>query len=204
MEPVRLTVGELGRMVGMAPRTIRAHQARRLLPPPVRQGRVAFYHADHVDRLETIKALQRRGFNLVAVQAILGTEDSAEQPDAVEASMADALRRLARERPLLVHALVRYGVVTPRGSSLRVVHPRVLRSALRLQLSGLATDAAIELLVEMLARVQPFADALVRSANRRLSVLASEPDPAVLAEAVAGLLTESFRAAVTRGPPRSR
>src|SRR6185369_15500165 len=68
---VRLTVAEVARMVGMSPRNIRAHQARRLLPPPVRQGREVYYHTEHIQRLEAIKALQRRGFNLVAVQAML-------------------------------------------------------------------------------------------------------------------------------------
>jgi len=69
---LRLTVDELARLVGLAPRTIRAHQARKLLAPPVRQGRTAYYHAGHVRRLEAIKSLQREGFNLYSIESMLG------------------------------------------------------------------------------------------------------------------------------------
>jgi DNA-binding transcriptional MerR regulator len=183
----RLTVGELGRMVGMSPRNIRAHQARQLLPPPVRQGRAAYYHAEHVHRLEAIKALQRQGFNLIAVRAILGAKEP--EPDGEQ--LAEVLQRLARDRPDLVCALGRYGVVTP---DLRVIRPRVLRSALHLRRGGVEPGAAVELLVEVLGQVHD----LLNSANRRATASATHPNPAVLADAIAGLLAESFRAAVAR------
>jgi DNA-binding transcriptional MerR regulator len=169
----------------MSPRNIRAHQARRLLPPPVRQGRAAYYDAEHVDRLETIKALQRRGFNLVAVQAIL----RAKEPELDGEPLANMLRRLGRDRPDLVYALVGYGVVT---TDLRVLQPRILRSALHLLRGGVEPDAAVELLVEVLGRVHD----LVDSAYRRATDLATHPNPAVLTDAIAGLLAESFQAAV--------
>jgi DNA-binding transcriptional MerR regulator len=69
---LRLTVDQLARLVGLAPRTIRAHQARKLLAPPVRQGRTAYYHGGHVRRLEAIKSLQREGFNLYSIESMLG------------------------------------------------------------------------------------------------------------------------------------
>lgn len=211
---VRLSVGELARMVGMSPRNIRAYQARQLLAPPVRQGRGAYYHGDHVRRLEAIKALQREGFNLVAVQAILGARGTEPGGEAV----ADELRRLARERPDLVHALARYGIVVrAEGGNLRAIRPRVLRSALHLRRGGREVGPIIELLVGVLRQVQPFADDLVRSASTRLTALPTDPElapaaaasgeehdrrAAAQAAALAGLLTESFRAAVERSSER--
>lgn len=70
--PDGYTIDELARKVAMSARNIRAHQARRLLPPPRRAGRMALYDDEHVRRLESIKRLQRQGFNLAAIEAVLG------------------------------------------------------------------------------------------------------------------------------------
>ena len=59
VETGQYTVEQLGRRVGMSPRNIRAHQARKLLASPVRKGRLAFYDEGHARRLESIMALQR-------------------------------------------------------------------------------------------------------------------------------------------------
>lgn len=237
-QAVRLTVDELARTVGMSPRNIRAHQARRLLPPPVRQGRTAYYHAEHIRRLEAIKSLQRQGFNLVAVQAILGVREA----EPTRAAVAQALRRLAADRPNLVRALHRYGVVVCADGGVRVIRPRVLRSALHPDLGGREMGRTIELLVDVLGRVQLFAEELVRAAGIRLAAMPPSPgcgpaagvswesDPRrtnprrtnghgtndhgtgdrgtadrgtdALVEALAGLLTEAFRAAVERSAER--
>jgi DNA-binding transcriptional MerR regulator len=192
----------------MSPRNIRAHQARRLLPPPVRAGRVAYYHEGHVQRLETIKALQRQGFNLVAVQAILGARTSEPNAD----PFVDVLRRLSAERPYLVHALVRHGVVSrAEGGGLTIVRPRVLRSTVDLRRLGIRVGPTFEVLVGVLDQVQSFADELVRSAITRILDMPPDPNhPAAdsweeydrqaveLAQAMAALLTEAFRVVVER------
>ena len=56
----------------------------------------------HLRRLETIKALQRQGFNLVAIQAILGARGTDPGSDA----LTGVLQRLAVDSPYLVHALI--------------------------------------------------------------------------------------------------
>jgi DNA-binding transcriptional MerR regulator len=201
---IRLTVAELARMVGMSPRNIRAHQARGLLQPPARQGRVAYYQAGHVRRLETIKALQRQGFNLVAVQAILGARDA----DPTSGDLVETLDRLAAERPYLVHALLAYGVVVrAEGGTLRVVRPKALRAALDLQRAGLSAGTSVELLVEVLDQVRVFAAELVQSTGTRLVERGPDPGPSweeydqwalTLTDGLASLLTEAFRVAVER------
>jgi DNA-binding transcriptional MerR regulator len=66
-----LTIEELARRVDMTPRNIRAHQSRGLLPPPERTGRVAVYGDAHEQALLRIKELQKRGYNLAAISALL-------------------------------------------------------------------------------------------------------------------------------------
>ena len=61
--------------------TIRFYQKRRLLPPPQRRGRIAWYGPEHVERLAHIKDLQRRGFSLAVIRRIVtGELDRADEP----------------------------------------------------------------------------------------------------------------------------
>lgn len=66
-----LTVDELERVTGVPVRTARYYVTRGLLPAPVRRGRVAYYGADHVARLELVRALQDHGFTLQAIERFL-------------------------------------------------------------------------------------------------------------------------------------
>ena len=66
-----LTVDELARRVRLPVRTIREYQTLKLLPPPVRRGRVGLYGDDHLRRLELIARLQRRGYSLAGIKDLL-------------------------------------------------------------------------------------------------------------------------------------
>lgn len=68
---MKLRIDELAREAGMTSRTIRAHQARGLLPPPHLEGRTGYYDEGHLRRLELIEELQDRGFSLEAVRQTL-------------------------------------------------------------------------------------------------------------------------------------
>jgi DNA-binding transcriptional MerR regulator len=70
----RFTLEQLAARSGMSPRNIRAHQTRGLLPGPQTDGRLVWYDASHLARLRTITALQRRGFNLAAIERMLAEE----------------------------------------------------------------------------------------------------------------------------------
>jgi len=48
----------------------------RLLPPPERRGRVGLYGAEHVQRLQLIARLQRRGYSLAGIRDLLGAWES--------------------------------------------------------------------------------------------------------------------------------
>jgi DNA-binding transcriptional MerR regulator len=71
-----LTVDEVARQSDLPVRTIREYQTMRLLPPPIRHGRIGVYGADHVDRLALIARLQRRGYSLAGIKDLLETWDS--------------------------------------------------------------------------------------------------------------------------------
>lgn len=55
---------ELADAAGVPVRTVRYYRERGLLPPPRREGRIAWYDEHHLARLRTIAGLLERGHNL--------------------------------------------------------------------------------------------------------------------------------------------
>lgn len=74
--PEGVTVDELAREAGLPVRTIREYQTMKLLPPPVRRGRIGLYGDDHRRRLELIARLQRRGYSLAGIKDLLEAWDT--------------------------------------------------------------------------------------------------------------------------------
>ena len=210
-ESPRYTVDELAAKVGMSPRNIRAHQTRALLEPPVRRGRLAYYDESHVSRLETIKTLQRQGYNLVAIAAMLGGGD----PEPAVETLQMLLQRVGREEPGLVHALARHGVlIRGEDGSVRMVRVRLLRCVVGLNRAGVHTVPSLQVLSEVLDRLRLIAEDMVRSTGRRLVSAApalgawpaagpEEADGAAdaLADNMIGLLAEAFRVALENFGP---
>src|SRR3974390_1040999 len=93
-----MRVEELAGRSGASVDTIRYYQAKGLLPPPRRQGRVALYDEGHVTRIERIRSLQGRGFTLATIARILAGE-----LDAADEALVGALTKesLAEEDRLL-------------------------------------------------------------------------------------------------------
>jgi DNA-binding transcriptional MerR regulator len=58
----------LAARAGLPVRTIREYQTMRVLPPPVRRGRVGLYSESHLRRLALIARLQDRGYSLAAMR----------------------------------------------------------------------------------------------------------------------------------------
>ena len=65
------TIDELAARTGMTVRTVRFYAAEGLLPPPRRQGRMAYYDARHRLRLDLIRTLQEHGYTLAAIERVL-------------------------------------------------------------------------------------------------------------------------------------
>ncbi|MFJ3232458.1 MerR family transcriptional regulator [Streptomyces sp. NPDC086787] len=57
-------MAELARLAGITERTLRFYRERKLIPPPRREGRIAWYDDHHLARLRTIAALLERGHTL--------------------------------------------------------------------------------------------------------------------------------------------
>lgn len=75
-----MRVEDLARRGEVSVDTIRYYQAKGLLTPPRRQGRVAWYDDTHLARLTRIRALQAKGFPLAAIGRVLSGElDAADE-----------------------------------------------------------------------------------------------------------------------------
>ena len=104
--------------------TVRFYQSRGLLPPPRREGRVAWYDDDHVERLARIRRLQARGLTLATIARLLAGELDAADEALVTAVAVDAdddasftIEELAERSgiPLgLLQAVVKEGLLIPR------------------------------------------------------------------------------------------
>ena len=84
---------ELARLAGITVRTLRFYRERKLIPPPRREGRIAWYDDHHLARLHTIAALLERGHTLTGIAELaealdhgrdvadlLGVEPTEEEP----------------------------------------------------------------------------------------------------------------------------
>jgi DNA-binding transcriptional MerR regulator len=77
---VEYRVEELARRADVSVDTVRYYQAKGLLPPPRRQGRVGWYDDDHLDRLARIRSLAARGLTLATIGRLLAGElDAADE-----------------------------------------------------------------------------------------------------------------------------
>ena len=82
---------QLAAASGVSVDTVRYYQSKGLLDPPRREGRVAWYRADHLDRIVRIRSLQARGFTLATiVRLVNGDLDAADEALVAELSAAPA------------------------------------------------------------------------------------------------------------------
>ncbi len=144
----------------MSARNIRAHQTRGLLPSPIRHGRSAYYGPVHLRRLRHITTLQKQGFNLVSIAAMLKSAPVVESAtvDTGGDRPAAAIADIAREQPSVVRCLERHGVlVRDDAGTPAVVRPSVSRAMADLAGAGVPPAVALRLLGRFLDGVAPLA-----------------------------------------------
>jgi len=122
---MRLRVEELAKAADVSVDTVRYYQKQRLLPAPERDGRLAWYTDDHLDRMGRIKELQRRGFSLSVIRRFLNGElDGADEGLAEAVGVVDPGEALFRIEDLaartqvpapMLEALVRDGLLVGRS-----------------------------------------------------------------------------------------
>lgn len=69
-------VRELADAAGITARTVRFYRERGLIPPPRKEGRIAWYDSRHLARLRTIAALLERGHTLNGIADLATAFDS--------------------------------------------------------------------------------------------------------------------------------
>ncbi len=131
MITMKMRVEELALQADVSVDTVRFYQKQRLLPPPGRDGRLAWYNEDHLERIARIKELQRRGFTLAVIRRFLsgeldpaderlaaavveaGDEDAAGNGEAETFDLDGLAARVGVPTPIL-ESLVREGMLVPR------------------------------------------------------------------------------------------
>ncbi|WP_267244109.1 MerR family transcriptional regulator [Streptomyces sp. PR69] len=169
---------ELARKAGITVRTLRFYRERGLIPPPRRQGRIAWYDEHHLARLRTIAALLERGHTLNGIADLAAAFESGRDVGEVL-----GLGEPTEETPvrLTPEALADHfeGEVTPENL------------ALALDLGYLATDG--DEIVHISRRLLDVSAALVREGVPLAAVLAAGREVRAHAEALAELFTEMLR-----------
>ncbi|WP_411134979.1 MerR family transcriptional regulator [Streptomyces sp. C10] len=69
-------MADLAEEAGITVRTLRFYRERKLIPPPRREGRIAWYNEHHLARLRTIGALLERGHTLGGIAELLSAFDT--------------------------------------------------------------------------------------------------------------------------------
>jgi len=161
-----LTIDELARRTGMTVRNVRAYQSRGLLPSPEVRGRIGYYGAEHVARIELIRELQTDGFNLEAIRRLLesangSTEEVLRFTRAVRAPFEDESPEIVdaaelsqrwggREDPELLKRAIELGLLRPLGDGrFEQPSPRLARAGAELAALGIAPEIALDVIAEV-------------------------------------------------------
>lgn len=158
-----MTIDELAQRSGVTSRNIRAYQTRGLLPPPRMEGRVGYYDAGHLARLQYVGNLQERGFSLAAIQClleaweqgqgltdVLGFEEALTAPWSDEKPERFSIARLlelfpeAVEEPALLTRAVELGLLVAAGDELEAPSPMLVRVGAELVAAGIPLAAALD------------------------------------------------------------
>jgi DNA-binding transcriptional MerR regulator len=161
------TIDELAARTSVPSRTIRFYQAKGVLPPPRKRGRVAVYDDDHARRLQLVGELQDKGLRLRAIRDIVARQDldgpaiqkwlgigkqlgSLSSDDAPRLLTEEELRKELGNPPAgAISRLVRKGVIQTQGegADLRylVESPALLGLGQRLWAAGVDLDTGIML-----------------------------------------------------------
>ncbi|MEU5435505.1 MerR family transcriptional regulator [Streptomyces sp. NPDC020719] len=170
---------ELAAKAGITVRTLRFYRERGLIPPPRREGRIAWYDDHHLARLRTITALLERGHTLSGIADLTAAFESGR-----DAGEALGLVEPTEETPvrLTPEALADHfaGEVTPENL------------AAALDLGYLAVDG--EEIVHTSRRLLDVSAALVREGVPLAAVLAAGREVRTHADALARLFLTLLRA----------
>jgi DNA-binding transcriptional MerR regulator len=152
---MRMRVEDLASAADVSVDTVRYYQKQRLVPPPERDGRLAWYTEEHLERIGRVKELQRRGFSLAVIRRFLAGElDPADEDLAAAVAEAgdpgssegelfglDELAARCKVPVTILESLVREGLLVPRTTDgephFTAADVELLANGLRLLEAGL-------------------------------------------------------------------
>ena len=114
-------VEELADRTGVAVDTIRYYQREKLLAPPRREGRRAFYDDAHLERIREIRGLAQQGFSLAQIRELSDPDRAGILTDLAAHNAVDPdldkteLARRAEIPEFLIDVIVSAGLLTPVG-----------------------------------------------------------------------------------------
>jgi len=157
-----LTIDDLARRVRLPVRTIREYHTMRLLPPPERRGRLGLYDGRHIQRLQLIARLQRRGYSLAGIRdllgawesgtdltTLLGVDGSQAAPDEtpLRLTRTELLQRLPALDPAALSRAAQIGLVRPYDEDRFVVRsPALLGLVADWVRAGVPLEAALDVI----------------------------------------------------------
>jgi DNA-binding transcriptional MerR regulator len=182
------TIDQLAAKTGVPSRTIRFYQAKGVLPPPIRRGRVAFYDDTHAERLRVVSELQDKGLRLRAIRELILTPEAdsdsihqwlglgrrmgnlADEP--VLLSEEELKTMLAKTPPGTLQQLRRHGAIEAEGTGLNprflVRSPSLLKLSVRLEEAGISIETALKFHDILEKHLRRTADELVEYALAHL------------------------------------
>ncbi|MFE4455788.1 MerR family transcriptional regulator [Nocardia tengchongensis] len=208
------TIDQLARVAETTVRSVRVYHERGLLPSPDVRGRIGYYGADHLNRLQTISRLLNRGMKLNGIRElleawdrgdgladVLGVSPEPEPPAAPPVELPELPEDVRRAIAENADPLERY----------RLINPRCADLAARLVDTGIPEATAIGLIEQLRTDCSRVADRfgpqiMQALAGRRYAHSARTPRDRAAFEsetAIARLLTtraaaELFDQALTR------
>lgn len=159
--PEKLTIDALAARSNVPSRTIRFYQSKGVLAAPRKEGRLAYYGPEHVERLELIGQLQDRGLRIDAIRTLLTRIDRGEvdlgEWLGLEAQLSaswvgdhprtvtepELFDLLGSKRPGLIADLLRAKALERTGDVYLVRSPALLQVAMRLESAGVGLDSAL-------------------------------------------------------------
>lgn len=149
-------MAELAELAGITVRTLRFYRERKLIGPPRREGRLAWYDERHLARLRTIAALLERGHTLTGIAElaeafehgrgvgeVLGVTPTEETP--VHLSPAELADHFAGQAtPENLTAALELGYVGTDGEEIIHISRTLLDVSTRLVREGIPLTAVLE------------------------------------------------------------
>jgi DNA-binding transcriptional MerR regulator len=171
-------IDDLARLAGTTTRNVRVYRDRKLLPPPLRVGRIALYNDTHLTRLRLITSMLNRGYNIAHVREmlsaweegknlgdVLGLESAIVGTWTTEKSqtvpLAEAQRLIDDDKAF--DRLVGLQVIHVDGAQATITRPKLIEAFNEIRGYGVSMDKLIDLHEHIVPLVDQISEMLVRA-----------------------------------------